>query len=553
MARRHPADPAATDYLPQVTTPAGSAPVPLADALPRGLEAVQALRPLLRERHELHGVDLLELSGRVDRLDLVDAVGLLALGQHGHAVQIQAARDGWQIAVRVDSAAAATITTDDQPERALAADDADALSRAVLRGDAVAALSVCGEFAVEIVVRLHNNAEASGAHWVATESDLQRLLSGPDWVRTVRTLDSAPQVLLVGDWQTKVLQGDGLILLGPLAAKPERSGAQDDIARPADRPALPSPARFSGAGDGSPGGIAALLHGVTRSLAWYRLANAAAIHPDGLVTATVTGARTVELTLVPDQIEDSQADLALYRWGFDGADPGRLEAVRQAASLALVNQRDLQTAAGPALRTARSLYELSRRGAVGEALAARRAARDAALSASRQAAAAARQASGKAIERVLLQAAALAAVLLTRSGNVISTGTALLLAAVIAAVTVASWAITALVEVPSALAGLEAELEDLGQYRDTLSQDDIDAIRNLQAVGTAKTDLRRARRAVHAVYGTLIAGVCGTCIALAAPGTGPGSNPQPAPSISLGTSATPPSAPSAAPSGPLPR
>lgn len=319
------------------------------------------------------------------------------------------------------------------------------------------------------------------------------------------------------NWLSEELVCDGLRLCGPQAAstaasdgtRAERGWLTTPV--PMDgRARLPSPAVFAGAGGRAPadrpeGGIQGLLHGVARCLSWYWLANEAELDADGSISATVVGARTVPLRLQPVATADAAADVALFAWATGGSDPGRLEAARQAASLALVSERDLPIAAGPALRTARSLYELSRRGAVGEALAARRAARDAALSAARQAAAAARQAAGKAVERVVLQAGALAAVVLARAGGLAGTTLAVALAIVVAALAAIAWAVTVRVELPSAEQGLQAEMDDLEQYRDTLSQDDIESVRGLKSGVTAAADLKASRIAVHAVYGTGLA------------------------------------------------
>lgn len=477
------------------------------------LAAAAALRPHLRDVREESSVDSLTLSGTLTRLDDAHYHQLLALRQYGHTVEIIAGRDGWSLTVQGDSPADPTLHADDASERALGSIQAAEMTRAVLRGDTETALELAADLPATVTLRVRNDPGSTGTHWISSEAALVALLTGPGWIAATQELDMAPHRLVVGDWRDRTVRTDGLILTDPnaTASEPwEVTSAYPDRIVETDRPQLPSPIRFSGAPDVE--GVSAVLHGVTRCLAWYGLASAARIAPDGTIRATVTGARTVEVQLLPTQVRDTRADVELYRWSSQGNDPARLEAARQAASLALVDQRDLATAAGPALRTARSLYELSRRGAIGEALAARRSARDAALGAARQAATAARQASGKAIERVLVQTAALAAVLLTHAGSVIGTGIAAVLIGAIAIVAAGSWAVTIKVELPSAEDGLKGELDDLNQYRDTLSQDDVDAIQSLQTTIAACRDLRAARRAVNYVYAATLVGALASAV-----------------------------------------
>lgn len=493
-----------------------AAPPGFPEPVHRGLLTVDAIQPLLTDASRHAEIDELTISGRLARLGDADAAALLALHAGGHVVEVRVGDAAWSLAVRADSPARPAMVADGRAELALAAGRADELERALARDDVSAALAAVADLPAQVSVRLRNDAAATGAHWVDSERSLTALLKSPTWIAAARALGDGPRVLVVGDWLGEHLITDGLRIVGPQALLPRAEatrGAPESLVTPSSadgRVRLPSPAIFAGAEGNAPadrpdGGVRGLLHGLARCLSWYWLANDVELETGGSVVATVTGARSVVLRLKPSPVADSTPDVALFGWAFAGSDPGRLEAARQAASLALVTGRDLPTAARPALRTARSLYELSRRGAVGEALAARRAARDAALGAARQAAAAARQASGKAIERVVLQIGALAAVVSARASDLVESGLAVVLAVVIAVLTAVAWVVTAWIELPSATGGLEAEIADLGQYRDTLSEDDINAIRHLDAGEAAKKDLRRSAQAVRAVYGLALA------------------------------------------------
>ena len=191
----------------------------------------------------------------------------------------------------------------------------------------------------------------------------------------------------------------------------------------------------------------------------------------------------------------------MYSWVALGPEADRLDFVQQALSLAIVNNSDVPTAAGPALRTAKSLYELSRRGSVAEAMAARRAARDAAIGASRGAASAARETAAKVIERTVLQVIAAAGVIIAQLKSALSTPQAIGLLVLIAALCVSLLVVTLLAGVRSARDGLNKELADLDQYRDSLSQDDIDSIKRAGVIGSARADLKNACTTAWLAYG----------------------------------------------------
>lgn len=268
---------------------------------------------------------------------------------------------------------------------------------------------------------------------------------------------------------------------------------------------LPSPAVFAWTDntDEAQGSLQILgprFNGVARSLVWYWLAAEAQIASSGRVDATFSGARIVTLTLTPVDVDNAQADLALYAWAATGNDPARGEAIQHAASLAVMSPSDLDTAAAPALRTARSLYELSRRTAISEALAASRSAREATSNAARQAADTARETAGKTIQRALIQVAAASAVVLSNATNLLGRGSAFFLLLLVAALSITSLVIARCVELSSASRALDAELNDLDQYRDVLASDDIVAVRNIQVVKAARTDLCRCRLTTTWVY-----------------------------------------------------
>jgi hypothetical protein len=290
----------------------------------------------------------------------------------------------------------------------------------------------------------------------------------------------------------------------------------------------------------------AVFDGLTFLLAWHILATTAQPTSGG-IDLTIIGAREVHTmlnmaALDPSKVSDGQSALLdVYRWVAESTEVDRVYFVQQALSLALVTDKDVLTAPKPALRTARSLYDLSRRGLVTETMAARRSARESALSTSRGAATLARDTVGKATERALVQVVAVAAIVVAHVQDAFSKNEAGLLLLLVASLCAGSWAVNQFVTLKSAGEGLVSELDDLDQYRDSLSEDDVRAIREVGAIRVAKDDLRRARTSVFVTY--LVATVAAVAAALiiwfvpagANDSDTPGEPPSQTPSDSVGT------------------
>lgn len=476
-----------------------------------GLVVADAVRTQLDGVSEDVHVDRLDLRGRC-RVAALDVEAVLTLGVDGHIAHIRVEEGAWSLTVRVDGPAQPTLDTDGDPQEALTGSQIADLDRAIARSSAVEALRTTEQLECSVRIIIRNAPAVSGAHWIHSAAALDRLLASERWHATAVTMATEPRILVIGDagaaaWETGGLSVRGPDVTGP--AQPPRmldDSAYRQLRGQDGRLNLPSPAVFAwteGLIDEAPGSLQVLgprFNGVARSLVWYWLAAEAHIASSGHVDVTFSGARIVTLTLTPINADGAQADLALYAWAATGNDPARAEAIQHAASLAVMSPSDLDSAAAPALRTARSLYELSRRTAISEALAASRSAREATSNAARQAADTARETAGQAIQRALLQVAAASAVVLSNAANLLGRGSASLLLLLVAALSITSLVIARCVELSSASRALEAELNDLDQYRDVLASDDIAAVRKIQVVGAARTDLRRCRLTTTWVY-----------------------------------------------------
>lgn len=495
--------------------PSGSLPPAVAIDLRRvdaGLAIVDAIRSNLTVASETVLIDRLTIGATGVLADL-DLEALLRLGSLDHTVHITAESGSWTLTVRADGPAQPTVDTDGDPTSSeLGRAQIDAVGDAVAVSDARAALDATSGLTCEIRLEINNDPVASHCHWIARIGDLPTLLDSTRWHTSASALAHGPAILVAADLTSESVSTGPLIIQGPDAPWREAPAHFDDSAYRGQqardgRLMLPSPTTFAWTAAASPAAspaaqqLAAAFHGVARRLAWYWMAADTDAAQDGAITVTYAGARTVSFTLSDSPASSSvDDDLALYRWAATGNDPARQEALQHAISLAVSSADDLASGAAPALRTARTLYELSRRTAITEALAAHRSARQAALDAARAAADTARQTAGKTVERSLLQVAAATAVVLSNAINLLGRAPAIVLLFIVAALSATSLTVALKVELTSADKSLEAEKADLDQYRDVLASDDIAAIRGIHAIASAEADVTRARITSWIVY-----------------------------------------------------
>lgn len=482
------------------------------------LARLRTLRGNLLNVSEEVSVDRINVTGSLARIGDIEVADLLALAADGHTIEATAQSGGWNLTVRAEGPHLPLVEMNGPPEQALPASTVDPLRRAYERGDAVAVLELSKDVAGSISVTLRNDPSITGVHWLPSLQDLESLLDGPRWAATARELVAGNFSVVIDDMRNMRLSTRAATFVGPdsdwrLPHEDQLDAGYRTARITEGWTQLPSPFAFQPHSiDGADSDeeremlrrLESSLQGTAMRLVWFWLASEARLEPDGELTITFSGARVITLSIFPGPAGSATPEIDLYEWASSGTDPARRESLQQAVSLALVTPSDLATAARPALRTARLLYDLSQRGAVAEALAARRAARAAAAESARGAAQAARDAAGKAVERALLQAAAAVGIVLSNAGDLIGRAPALVLLGLVALVACGSLLIALRVELPSAREGLKAELADLSEYRDVLSGDEISDVANAQAVGAARLDLGRARRTVVTVYAIVV-------------------------------------------------
>ena len=457
-------------------------------------------------------IDRIFVRGTLAQLGLLDAAQVHRLSSGPSSIHIHLDEAGLELQIDAGPRLEPTVTMSGDLSQILETAEAEQVSRAISRNSIAEIFELVAEFEVNVDAVLRNDSSRSKCHWVVSHARLVSLLNENQWTSAASAIAKGPSVVVIQDLQDEEVLTDGLRFIGPNALG--RADAHSTSAHLASdgefksrltlegRPALPSPTLFAPKTAITVEALAPLLmalHGVTCRLVWYWLASEVSFH-DGVIDITLSGARVTTLELPDGPARSSHAEIALYLWAVVGSDPARMEALNQASSLAVLSVEDLATAANPTLRTAQSLYALSRQGAIAEALAARRSAREAVLNSARQAAQSARQAAGKSVERVLVQLAAAIAIVLSNATGIIGSAASYWLLAATSVVTLSSYLVAKSVEIPSAENGLDKEVSDLDQYRDTLSSEDIKAIKNVRTVESARSDLRRTRRTVAIVY-----------------------------------------------------
>jgi hypothetical protein len=146
------------------------------------------------------------------------------------------------------------------------------------------------------------------------------------------------------------------------------------------------------------------------------------------------------------------------------------------------------------------LHELAGRGAVAQALAARRGARDAAITAARAAASSARDVAARSVERTLALLLAAALAVFAHGRELLSAGAAVAVVATASALAILALTVADRIELESGSGLLAAFDTDVDVYREALSADDVTSINNLAAVSAARKDLSRSRLLVRCVY-----------------------------------------------------
>lgn len=375
--------------------------------------------------------------------------------------------------------------------------EVDEFERAKERGDARWVLEQLQNYEVEAELAVVNDPAETGVRWIRTEASLREKLER-SWLAVLTSIFSrgCRETLVVGDAGTDTIAAGDLHLCGPEAVGAAPASGELTVSGCSREwwsshrdglPQLPIPEALVPVGEGGDSlkAIGQLMTGVVAGLAWLWLADEVDTSAD-VPAVSFEGQRLARFDLPADPREKVDDELTLWEWAMEERDPGRYYAVQRAVALAVFGSADLPHAARPALGTARTLLNALRQDQMAEAMATRRSVRDAAVAAGRAAAEAGRTAGAKSLERVIVQAAAAAGVLIARSGDALSPSAATLLLLLVGALLIASGVIALVAEYPAAYRFLGSFRDDLALYRDTLSEQDIESIETMESLEGAK-------------------------------------------------------------------
>lgn len=332
--------------------------------------------------------------------------------------------------------------------------------------------------------------EVTGFSWAPRLEDVLQALE-TTWFSTLNRLFTGNEEahLCVADI-TACVKAKRLLIFGPMTGRPDAETQAVEESAASYRETylqgrgldLPAPDALVPIEAPDPR-VRKVLRSVSNNLCWYWLASRVEVSQEGVV-AFFDGARLARVPLQASEhgFEDA---LSLWAWATSTTEQDRRSAVEHAASLALYSEEDIATAGLPVLRTAKSVYQLSRQGVIAEAIATRRAARDAVMQAAGTVAEDARNAAGKALERVVLQTAAVGGLLLANSQNLLNDLITLRLLEVVSVILVVSAGLAA-VQHLGAFSILSAFANDLDKYRDTLSQEDVSGLKQSQVLVAAR-------------------------------------------------------------------
>lgn len=372
--------------------------------------------------------------------------------------------------------------------------------------DAFSLLRQGAESACKIFASWENRPSETGFQWIRRRDRLVELLSVPSSALALaRRLAEWPTCwrLIVADVTDTLVVTDGLVV-GGSSQEPARAVGDwldEDatayaevfqVAWGASR--LPSPLAFVPHGPLSQDrDLSCRFRDLAALLCWAWLSSS----PERL---SFEGLRTVEFPLGVPEHYDLDGTIMLWRWAVSSTSMVRREALHRAITLSVRDPDDLSQVHS-ILKNARWFLELAERDAVAEALATRRQVRDAALKRAAETAARASDAAGKAFDRVILQIAAAVGIIVAQYKALLDpTAAARLLGGVLGVLLVSAFA-SLWFDFRYIAQGLARFREDLKSYRETLSEQDIDAIAGLKSLSVVDAQNSTRWKAALVLHG----------------------------------------------------
>ncbi len=433
-------------------------------------------------------------------VDRITAVELKVLGADGNQANLFIHHDGSAFARIAFSGGIATVFQEGELEGRVPEELEEALSLAISHGDPAELMAGCAGLRGHLVISLRNDPAKTGFHYIEHVEHLVRRLGSAGWHTFVSAMLKSAAVLVVGDLGDVLIRMPELEIRGTPDTEGRRRELDEIVAGDGNGASFPSPAWVAPASlhgaDPRATRLVEALNGVACCLVYAALAHRVDSRPDSL-SMTFSGARVVRISgVLPERHADVTAEIELFDWAGLADDPAKHEAVQQAASLTLTDTGSFAGAATFIHRTARSTYEVARRNVVAEALATRRTARSSAIGVALESAKLAREIVTKSVERTFLQIVAAVGLVIANAKDVLGNPVTAALFLLLVLLMLLSWLISYRLELASASDTIASVSADLQEYRDSLSEEDVAAIRNMQTIAQAAKRIRSAKRTV---------------------------------------------------------
>lgn len=357
-----------------------------------------------------------------------------------------------------------------------------------------------------------NRPADTSCHWIRTRAALLSQLSTPATALAIaRRLATTPRVrrLVVSDAKATLTSTHVFVVHGPTdwPAAPEGEWTDDATAAYARAYqhqrgdlAVPSPLAFVPAADrASDKELTTALSRLASLLAWsWMSVDSRNLRFDGV--------RTLEFRPFLPLSDTLDSTISLWSWAVSSPGMDRREALERAITLSVFREDDLRQAPS-ILKNARWFLDLTQRDAVTEALATRRQVREAALSTAAAVASRTADASSKAFDRVAVQIAAAIAIIFAQYKSVLDVVSAGRFLAAVVGLLIISGVLSVGLDFRFIANGLGAFKQDLQVYRETLSDEDVEAVTTLSSLTQAALQNRRRWVAAVALHIIAIAAV----------------------------------------------
>ncbi len=438
----------------------------------------------------------LDVEGVVGEFSYSD---LTYLSQHGQRALLTIEHAGFRAEIEFGSDGRIRVSEPDGPlEDVFTAEAEEEAARAFRDKNPEAVHRVSSKLECKVHCALVAGA-LGGFHWVRTEA----ALTAPEhWLAVCQRLffDPGPHQLIINDAGARIWRSRTLVARGPSAPDTE---APNDVGREwaaykhqwlsGLRATLPPPAALEQRSSTGWTELEQYFSCCSEVLSWAWLASSLEV-ADGRTIMRLDAAASlqVDITSLPVVATGSQAT-GLCAWAVVTTDSARREALQQAITTQIHTAQDLWTGGNRVLAWAKLTYNLALKGAVAEAVAARRDAVTAARDVASASADLARTGTHNAFDRVFAEVLAVAGLVLANATAIVRADVAHILFAVVAGLAFVTGLSAYYLDYRGAARLLDGLASSLDVYKEWLTDEDRAQITESAVVQNARASIREGQ------------------------------------------------------------